>query len=65
MSNKTSKTPRSLYKLAKDAKLRELHPRAFASIRGRRVDADCRQCGYDYIIGRATCAFCGATGNQR
>lgn len=25
----------------------------------------CRQCGYDRYVGRSTCAWCGATGEQR
>ena len=25
----------------------------------------CRQCGFDWTIGRGTCAYCGATGHER
>jgi len=32
---------------------------------GRAGKSACVVCGHDHIIGRSTCAWCGATGMQR
>ena len=56
----TEPTTRDAAKVAKDVRLGLCEGAV-----SRSAATDCRQCGYDRIIGRATCAFCGASGAQR